>query len=222
MSSMAEDKNGDIAVGYSASSTSVYPAIRFTGRVPSDPPGSLESEASIIEGSGSQTGGTSAYRWGDYTAMQVDPSDDCTFWYVNEYEKASGYKNWTTRVGSFKFPDCGGSGAPAVSLSPVSLKWGKILVGKTSGAKKVTLTNTGSATLSISTIALTGDFALKPVKQTKKITPCVNGSNIAAGASCILKVIFTPTQTGLRTGKVTFTDNAPDSPQNLPLSGTGK
>ena len=222
MSSMAEDQNGDIAVGYSASSTSVYPAIRFTGRVPSDPLGSLESEASIIEGSGSQTGGTYAYRWGDYTAMQVDPSDDCTFWYVNEYQKATGYENWTTRIGSFKFPDCGGSGAPAVSLSPASLKWGKMLVGKTSGAKKVTLTNTGSAALSISTIAVTGDFALKPVKQTKKITPCVNGSNIAAGASCIFKVTFTPTQTGLRTGKVTFTDNAPDSPQNLPLSGTGK
>ena len=223
MSSMAEDQSGNIGVGYSASSSSVYPAIRFTGRVPGDPSGSLESEASIKEGAGSQTGGTYAYRWGDYTAMQVDPSDDCTFWYVNEYEQVSGYENWTTHVASFAFPGCGGTGGgPAVTLSPASLKWGKILVGRTVGPKKVTLTNTGNATLNISTIVATGDFALKPIKATKKIIPCVNGSTVAAGASCILKVTFTPTQTGLRSGDVTFTDNAADSPQNLPLSGTGK
>src|SRR5450755_5181668 len=104
MSSIAEDQSGDIALGYSASSTKVHPAIRFTGRVPSDPLGSMETEASIVEGAGSQTGGTYANRWGDYTAMQVDPSDDCTFWYVDEYEKTSGYENWTTRISSFIFP----------------------------------------------------------------------------------------------------------------------
>lgn len=223
MGSIAEDQSADIGVGYSASSSSVYPAIRFTGRVPGDPLGSLEAEASIKEGAGSQTGGTYANRWGDYTAMQVDPGDDCTFWYVNEYEQVSGYYNWSTHIASFAFPGCGGTGGgPAVTLSPASLKWGKILVGKTVGPKKVTLTNTGNATLSISTIVATGDFALKAVKATKKITPCVNGSTVAAGSSCILKVTFTPVQTGLRSGDVTFTDNAADSPQNLPLSGTGK
>jgi hypothetical protein len=223
MSSLAEDQSGDIGLGYSASSSSVYPAVRFTGRVPSDPAGSLETEASIKEGAGSQTGGTYANRWGDYTAMQVDPSDDCTFWYVNEYEQVSGYYNWSSRVASFSFPGCGGGGGgPQVTLSPTSLKWGKVFVGKTSGAKTVTLQNTGSATLNIGTIATTGDFALKAIKATKKIHPCVNGGTVAAGASCIVKVTFTPAQTGLRSGNLTFTDNAPDSPQNLPLSGTGK
>jgi len=115
-----------------------------------------------------------------------------------------------------------GGGGPTVSLSPASLKWGKVLVGVTKGPKKVTLTNTGNATLNITSIAITGDFALVPVKATKKITPCVNGSTVASGATCIVKVSYTPTQTGARTGNLTFTDNAPDSPQNVALSGTGK
>jgi hypothetical protein len=113
-----------------------------------------------------------------------------------------------------------GSG-PIVSLSPTSLGWGKVLVGVTSAAKKVTLTNTGTATLDISNISASGDFALGTVKKTKLVTPCVNGGTVAAGASCIVKVTFTPTQTGTRNGDLTFTDNAPNSPQQVPLTGKG-
>ena len=224
MSSLAEDQNQDIAMGYSASSASVYPAVRFTGRVPTDPAGTMETEASIIEGSGSQTGGSSANRWGDYTAMQVDPADDCTFWYVDEYQQATGYENWTARVASFAFNGCGGGGGGAVmSLAPTSLKWGKVVVGTTAtGEKKVTATNTGSSTLSITNIAITGDFGLVAVKATKKITPCANGTNLAPGASCEIKVSFTPSQTGVRTGSLSFTDNAAGSPQSVALTGTGK
>ena len=105
MGSIAMDSAGDMALGYSASSSSINPAIRYTGRVPSDPLGSMESEASIIEGTGSQTGGLS--RWGDYSSMAIDPSDDCTFWYTTEYLKANGSFNWSTRIGSFKFQACG-------------------------------------------------------------------------------------------------------------------
>ena len=222
MGSIAEDKNADIGLGYSASSSSQHPAVRFTGRVPGDAINSLETEASIIEGAGSQTSGLS--RWGDYTAMQVDPSDDCTFWYVDQYEQTSGTFNWHTSISSFAFDGCGGGGGgAAVTLTPTSLKWGKIPVGTTaSGKKKVTVTNSGNASLTISTIGVTGDFALVTVKQTKKITPCVNGSVVAAGASCVVKVSFSPTQTGVRTGSLTFTDNAPDSPQTVSLTGTGK
>ena len=75
-------------------------------------------------------------------------------------------------------------------------------------------TNTGSATLNISSIAASGDFA--PATSTK---PC--GSTLAAGANCIIKVTFTPTQLGTRTGNITITDNASNSPQTVPLSGTG-
>jgi hypothetical protein len=215
MASMAEDKNGDIGVGYSASSSSIHPAIRFTGRVPSDASGTMETEASILEGTGSQNGNNLA-RWGDYTAMQVDPSDDCTFWYVDQYEKVTGSFNWNTNIGSFAFTSCGGGGGPAVTLVPTSLKWGKLLVG-TSSTKTVTLTNSGTATLNISGITTSGDFSLKTV-----VKSCSTTKPVAPGGNCVIKVVFKPTQVGPRTGDLVITDNAPTSPQDVPLSGTGK
>ena len=104
MASAAMDKLKDIAIGYSASSSTIHPAIRFTGRVPGDPLGTLETETSILEGAGSQLTGLS--RWGDYTALQVDPSDDCTFWYTNQYQKVNGTFDWSSHIGSFKFASC--------------------------------------------------------------------------------------------------------------------
>ena len=116
----------------------------------------------------------------------------------------------------------GGGGGPAISFNPTSLKFGKVPVHTTKGRKKVTVTNSGSAALNISSIAVTGDFALVPVTQTKKVTPCSNGLSLAAGASCVIRVSFTPTQVGTRTGSVNFTDNASGSPQSVGLTGTGK
>ena len=146
----------------------------------------------------------------------------------NGYPAVAGYDlvtGWGSPNGVGLINALAGSqtGGPVVSLTPTSLKWAKVAVGTTAtGKKKVTLTNTGSATLNISTIGISGDFALVPVKATKKITPCVNGGTVAAGAACVVKVSFTPTQTGARTGNLTFTDNAPNSPQNVALTGTGK
>lgn len=104
MGSIAMDKVGDIALGYSASSTSVFPSLRYTGRVPSDPLGTMETEATIKAGAGSQL--PNLNRWGDYSAISVDPVDDCTFFYTNEYLKAGGTFNWSTQIASFKFPGC--------------------------------------------------------------------------------------------------------------------
>ena len=210
MGSMAEDKLGDIAIGYSASSTAIHPAIRFTGRVPSDPAGTLETEASILEGTGSQTGGLS--RWGDYTAMVVDPTDDCTFWYVNQYEKVNGSFNWSTHIGSFVFPTCSGAPTPAVTLSATKLSFPKTVIGVTSAPKSVTLTNSGTAILHISSITASGDFAISN-------NTC--GPTVAVGASCSVSVTFTPTNKGTRKGNLTFTDDAPTSPQIVALVGTG-
>jgi kumamolisin len=117
----------------------------------------------------------------------------------------------------------GGGGNPGISFTPASLKWGKIAIHTTAaGKKKVVVTNTGNAPLNIATIAATGDFALVTVAKTKTVTPCTNGISVPAGATCVIKVSFTPTQTGLRTGAVNFTDNAAGSPQSVTLSGTGK
>lgn len=104
MGSIAMDKVGNIAVGYSVSSSTTFPSLRFTGRVPSDPPGTLEAETSIKAGAGSQTG--NLHRWGDYSAMAVDPVDDCTFFYTSEYLKATGSFNWSTWIASFKLSGC--------------------------------------------------------------------------------------------------------------------
>lgn len=105
MGSIAQDKQGNIALGYSVSSTAIHPGIRYTTRAANDPLGTMQAETSILEGAGSQTGSNLA-RWGDYSAMTVDPVDDCTFWYTTEYLKSDGAFNWSTRIASFKFPGC--------------------------------------------------------------------------------------------------------------------
>jgi len=104
MGSIAVDKQGNMALGYSASSGSVFPSIRYTGRLVSDPLGTMQTENIILDGHGSQLSNLS--RWGDYSAMTVDPVDDCTFWYTTEYLKSSGKFNWSTWIASFKFPGC--------------------------------------------------------------------------------------------------------------------
>jgi hypothetical protein len=108
LSSIAMDKTGNIAMVYSASSSSVYPSIRYTGRLASDTLGQMpQGESTLIAGSGSQTG--TASRWGDYAQITVDPVDDCTFWMTHEYMPSTGAAPWTTRIGAFKFDACGGT-----------------------------------------------------------------------------------------------------------------
>jgi hypothetical protein len=112
MGSAAADKNGNIALGYSVvDATSVFPGIRYTGRLAGDPLGEMTlGEGTVINGTAAQTHVNS--RWGDYTSLNVDPVDDCTFWYVNEYYTVEGAaqaplgNGWQTRIASFKLPGC--------------------------------------------------------------------------------------------------------------------
>jgi hypothetical protein len=105
MGSIAMNKSGGVGLGYSVSNaTTVFPGVRYTGRLAGDPPGEMTlGEAVLIDGSGSQL---VSHRWGDYTDMTVDPTDDCTFWYVNEYYQTSSARGWQTRIGSFRLPGC--------------------------------------------------------------------------------------------------------------------
>lgn len=115
MGSLAVDSQGNMALGYSTSNGTApnYPSIAYSGRLAGDPPNTLpESEVQLVAGAGSQTL-SNISRWGDYTSMSVDPTDDCTFWYTNEYYSSTGNGStgdWQTRIGSFMFPSC-----PAVS-----------------------------------------------------------------------------------------------------------
>jgi len=133
MGSAAMDQQGNIAVGYSASSGSINPQIRYAGRLGTDPVNTLpQAEVTLFAGTGSQTGTNG--RWGDYSDMTIDPVDDCTFWYTQEYYPTTTSFNWRTRIGSFKFPGCGGPPPPppaapsgltatAVSSSQINLAW---------------------------------------------------------------------------------------------------
>jgi hypothetical protein len=103
MASIAMDSIGDMAMGYSVSTSTIFPSIRYTGRAVTDPLNTMETEATLFTGTAVQTNGG---RWGDYTSMSVGPADDCTMWYTGQYMGATGPLNWATRIYSFKFPAC--------------------------------------------------------------------------------------------------------------------
>ena len=146
--------------------------------------------------------------------MTIDPTDDCTFWFSEEYQKVNGGFDWSTAIGNFSFPGCGGGGGnPVVSLNPITLAFKKVGIGLTSAPKSVTLTNTGNATLNLASVTVTGDY---------QISSNTCGATVDAGASCVVSVTLTPTKKGSRKGTLSFTDNAAGSPQTVPLTGSGQ
>ncbi|HUD65755.1 MAG TPA: hypothetical protein VMQ17_14295 [Candidatus Sulfotelmatobacter sp.] len=109
MGSMAMDQAGNIAMGYSVSSATMSPSIRYTGRASSDPLGQMGGEVDILSQAGVTPGSRlNNYRWADYSSLAIDPTDDCTFWFTTEYMPNNG-NYWSTRIASFSFPSCTGS-----------------------------------------------------------------------------------------------------------------
>lgn len=109
MGSAAMDGSGNLAVGFSASSLTSFPSIRYAGRLATDPAGGLfQGETVLIAGTGAQTATQS--RWGDYSALSVDPADDCTFWFTTQYytsaSAATSSFGWVTGIGRFTFSQC--------------------------------------------------------------------------------------------------------------------
>ena len=104
MGSIAMDKLGNIALGFSASEKRTNPSVFAVGRRPSDPSGFMSGPLVLAAGTGVQK--SSFKRWGDYSSMDVDPSDDCTFWYTQEYQTEVGAFDWKTRITAFKFDSC--------------------------------------------------------------------------------------------------------------------
>ena len=104
MGGIASDNQGNVALGFSASSSSISPQIRYAGRLATDPLNTLSGEQHLFDGTGSQS--ATSNRWGDYSDLTVDPVDDCTFYYTNEYYQTTSSFNWRTRIGYFRFAEC--------------------------------------------------------------------------------------------------------------------
>ena len=117
MGSAAMDGQGNLAIGFSASSSGLNPQIRYASRLATDPLNVLsQGEAHLFDGTGSQNG--TSNRWGDYSALVIDPIDDSTFWYTNEYYSSTGTFNWRTRIGSFKIASGNPTPTPTPTPSP--------------------------------------------------------------------------------------------------------
>ncbi len=197
MGSIAQDQAGDMAMGFSISSSSTHPGISYTGRLASDPAGSMpQGETSVIVGGGSQTG--TLTRWGDYSAMTVDPTDDCTFWYTNEYIPSNGSFNWKTRIASFKFPNCGSTGTNdfSISANPTSLT---IAQGSSGTSTISTAVTSGSA----GTVNLTA--SVSPAGPTASLNPT---SVTAGGSSTLTVTVGSTVATGTYTVTVTGTEGS--------------
>jgi Kelch motif len=122
MTSIAVDNAGNTAIGYSVSDETIFPGIRYAGRLASDPPGTLaQGEAIMTNGGGAET--HSAGRWGDYTYTSIDPADGMSFWHVNEYFTATSSASWATRIGKFDFVGGGVSPTPTPTATPALCNW---------------------------------------------------------------------------------------------------
>jgi len=170
MGSVAMDHVGDMAVGFSASSAAIHPKIAYAGRLVTDPAGVLaQGEANLFSGSGSQTDTSS--RWGDYSDMTVDPVDDCTFWYTQEYYSTTSSFNWRTRIGSFKFPSCSNA-APSLTFTK-SADASTVSAGSQMGFS-VSLANTGAS-------PATGLALTDPLPSGNGVSWSIDAANTSAG-----------------------------------------
>jgi hypothetical protein len=189
MGSAAQDNQGDIAIGYSVSSSTVSPSVRFAGRLASDPPNGLfQGETTLIAGSGRQT--STSGRWGDYSAMSVDPTDDCTFWYTQEYYNSVSTVNWLTRIGAFRFPSC--TAAPRGTLQGTitdcvtGLPIGGVVVQATGGFMRAT---GAGGTYSMTTVPGTYDLAASRSGYQGATFP---GAAVANGAATVADLCLAP------------------------------
>ncbi len=205
MASVAMNGKGEIALGYTASSTSVYPSVRFTGRVPTDPLGQMtQGENTIVAGTGYQT--HSSGRWGDYSQMSVDPTDDCTFWYTQEYYATpNSSAGWQTRIGSFKLPLCGGAPVDNPPSAAITVPAEGATVSGT-----VNVTATASDDKGVSQVEFFVDNVSIGVDSSSPYSASWNTTTVADGAHQVKAVAKdTISQTGQDVHNVTVQNAAP-------------
>ena len=206
--SIAADHVGNIADAYNASSSQMWPSQYVASWAPGDPAGTLGNETLLNPGNGSQT----TPNWNTRATLTVDPVDDCTFYYAQQYEPMDGTNNWSTQIEDFTLAGCL---VPTASLSASLLTFASQVLGVQSTPMTVTLSNTGNTPLSISGIAVTGQSASSFIASNN----C--GTSVPASASCQVNLSFDPAAAGFATATLSITDNAPNSPQSVTLNGTG-
>lgn len=231
MPSVAVDRAGDMAIGYSTSSSTSFPAIKYAARLSSDTANTItQTETSLIEGTGSQSGscGGTCTRWGDYSAMTLD-TDGCTFWFTSEYYATTGL-NDRTRIGAFKFSQCASLGAGGtLSGSITAAAGGTPIVGATvslgsrsattDGAGKYGFANLPAGTYPTLTVSAPGynTAATSTIAVTDNAVTARNFSLSAAPTSAC----FTETtQSDFQTGALTNADVA-TTPGDVTLSRSG-
>ena len=178
MGSAAMDSAGDVALGYSASSSTVSPSLRYTARVPSDPAGTMEAENVLQAGRGSQLG---ASRWGDYSALRIDPSDDCTFWYTNEYYPVSGGNSWATAIGSFKLSNCVKTADFSITETASPLTFTQNSGGTANGSVTVTWLNGLTSDVTLTPGGACGTNGITCTIVTSPVTPGTPSSSLSIG-----------------------------------------
>jgi len=227
MGSAAMDSAGNLALGFSVTGTSTFPSIRYTGRLASDPPNLMTlGETDLMVGTGSQT--HTSGRWGDYSSMVVDPVDDCTFWYTQEYYAVTSESGWQTRIGSFSLPNCSSSAPsnlPAVTVvasTPTATEAGTVpgaftfsRTGDTAQALTVHYTVSGTATPGTDYTPLSGIVTINPgfVSAVVPVTP-IDDLAVESNESVIVTLALDPGYLlGSAGAVVTIVSN--DSPSDL-------
>ncbi|MDO9256296.1 MAG: T9SS type A sorting domain-containing protein [Bacteroidales bacterium] len=183
MGSAAMDGNGNIALGYSVSGDSLFPSIAITGRRVGDPPGQMTCrEEMVFKGLGSQT---TESRWGDYSSLSVDPSDDKTFWYTNMYCPSTSQRNWTTRVASFTINDLQVNVGESLPAEGKSNHLRKIFPNPLSQSTILEWTLTRAGAVKIQVLDLNGKLIATPVNASEQASGDYHidfdASGIAAG-----------------------------------------
>jgi subtilase family serine protease len=231
MGSVAMDSAGNMALGFSVTGPSTFPSIRYTGRLATDPPNLMTlGETDLMVGTGSQTNTTG--RWGDYSSMVVDPVDDCTFWYTQEYYAVTSDAGWQTRIGAFSLPNCNSSAPPpdrpavtvaasiatATEAGPVAGAFTFTRTGDTTQPLIVHYTVGGTATPGSDYLALSGVVSLDPglASVTVPVMP-IDDLAVEGNESVVASLASDPAYViGSAGAAVTIVSN--DSPSDLVVS----
>ncbi len=228
MGSIAQDNRGNIALGFSQAGTTQRADIKIAGRTNNAANSGIlnEGESLFYAAGGSQTGSN---RWGDYSAMNVDPTDDCTFWYTQEYYATTSSISWATRVGKFRFPQCVDAPKATISGTITFCDGGNpvpnALISATGGFNRVTgAPGTYSMTVSPGTYTVSASKSggFSPTSQTITVA---NGETATANV-CLTGVAVITSQTPqIAAESCAIANGVPDPGEqitvSLPLQNTG-